>query len=50
MKTRELNSKLETRSSKLEGFIWPVRVYYEDTDAGGVVYCAQYLKFVERAH
>ena len=31
------------------GFIWPVRVYWEDTDAGGVVYYANYLKFMERA-
>lgn len=30
-------------------FSWPVRVYYEDTDAGGVVYHANYLKFLERA-
>jgi acyl-CoA thioester hydrolase len=30
-------------------FICPVRVYYEDTDAGGVVYYANYLKFMERA-
>lgn len=30
-------------------FIWPVKVYYEDTDAGGVVYYANYLKFFERA-
>ena len=30
-------------------FYWPVRVYYEDTDAGGVVYYANYLKFMERA-
>lgn len=30
-------------------FAWPLRVYYEDTDAGGVVYHAQYLKFFERA-
>jgi len=30
-------------------FILPVRVYYEDTDAGGVVYYANYLKFAERA-
>jgi len=28
---------------------WPVRVYYEDTDAGGVVYYANYLRFMERA-
>jgi acyl-CoA thioester hydrolase len=30
-------------------FVWPVRVYYEDTDAGGVVYHASYLRFFERA-
>lgn len=30
-------------------FVWPVRVYYEDTDSGGVVYYANYLKFLERA-
>ncbi len=30
-------------------FSWPVRVYYEDTDAGGVVYHANYLCFLERA-
>ena len=30
-------------------FSWPVRVYYEDTDSGGVVYYANYLKFLERA-
>lgn len=30
-------------------FYWPVRVYYEDTDSGGVVYYANYLKFMERA-
>ena len=30
-------------------FIHPVRVYWEDTDAGGVVYHAQYLAFLERA-
>jgi acyl-CoA thioester hydrolase len=29
--------------------VFPVRVYYEDTDAGGVVYYANYLKFAERA-
>jgi acyl-CoA thioester hydrolase len=30
-------------------FEWPVRVYYEDTDSGGVVYHSQYLNFMERA-
>ncbi len=30
-------------------FSWPIRVYWEDTDAGGVVYHAGYLRFLERA-
>jgi acyl-CoA thioester hydrolase len=30
-------------------FRWPVRVYWEDTDAGGIVFYANYLKFFERA-
>lgn len=30
-------------------FSWPVRIYYEDTDAGGVVYHTNYIKFMERA-
>ena len=30
-------------------FRWPVRVYYEDTDAGGIVYHANWLRFFERA-
>lgn len=30
-------------------FRWPVRVYWEDTDAGGVVYHSNYLRFMERA-
>jgi acyl-CoA thioester hydrolase len=33
----------------LSAFAWPVRVYWEDTDGGGVVYYANYLKFLERA-
>ncbi|HHJ19824.1 MAG TPA: tol-pal system-associated acyl-CoA thioesterase [Gammaproteobacteria bacterium] len=33
----------------MDEFTWPVRVYYEDTDAGGVVYYANYLRFMERA-
>ncbi|WP_240097581.1 tol-pal system-associated acyl-CoA thioesterase [Thermomonas flagellata] len=32
-----------------EPFRWPARVYWEDTDAGGVVYHARYLAFLERA-
>jgi acyl-CoA thioester hydrolase len=34
---------------RMDTFEWPVRVYYEDTDAGGVVYHSQYLNFLERA-
>jgi acyl-CoA thioester hydrolase len=33
----------------MKRFTWPIRVYYEDTDAGGVVFYANYLKFFERA-
>ncbi len=32
-----------------EPFAWPVRVYYEDSDAQGLVYFANYFKFMERA-
>jgi len=37
------------RSNTPNRFAWPVRVYYEDTDAQGVVYYANYFKFMERA-
>jgi acyl-CoA thioester hydrolase len=37
------------KAGNVKEFIWPVRVYYEDTDSGGVVYYANYLKFMERA-
>ena len=30
-------------------FIWQIRVYYEDTDAGEVIFYANYLKFMERS-
>jgi len=33
----------------MKPFVWKVRVYWEDTDAGGVVYHSQYLNFFERA-
>lgn len=33
----------------VDHFAWPARVYWEDTDAGGVVYHARYLAFMERA-
>jgi acyl-CoA thioester hydrolase len=36
------------RERKSPAFTFPVRIYYEDTDAGGVVYYANYLKFLER--
>ena len=32
-----------------QNFNWPIRVYYEDTDSGGVVYHSNYLNFMERA-
>lgn len=37
------------RSASSAVFEFPVRVYYEDTDAGGIVYYANYLRFFERA-
>jgi len=42
--TSDMTPRIENNT-----FILPVRVYYEDTDAGGVVYYANYLKFAERA-
>lgn len=38
-----------TIKASLRQFEWPVRVYYEDTDAGGVVYHSTYLNYMERA-
>ncbi len=35
--------------SKQQSFSWPIRVYIEDTDSGGIVYHANYLYFMERA-
>ncbi len=35
--------------SEQAAFTWPVRVYYEDTDAQGLVYYANYFRFMERA-
>lgn len=35
--------------TETEPFEWPIRVYYEDTDAQGVVYYANYFRFMERA-
>jgi acyl-CoA thioester hydrolase len=39
----------KARTDQAGAFHWRVRVYYEDTDAAGVVYYANYLKFLERA-
>jgi acyl-CoA thioester hydrolase len=33
----------------MKAFVWKVRVYWEDTDAGGVVYHSRYLNYLERA-
>ena len=46
---RAKRASLVIRHSSPHAFVWPVRVYYEDTDLGGVVYYANYLKFLERA-
>ena len=37
------------QQGKAQAFCWPVRVYYEDTDSAGVVYYANYLRYLERA-
>ena len=37
------------REHTASDFRWPVRIYWEDTDAGGIVFYANYLKFFERA-
>ena len=42
-------NRSETQLRTGEPFRWPIRVYYEDTDAAGVVYYANYLKYFERA-
>ena len=36
-------------ATEANAFAWPVRIYWEDTDAGGIVYYANYLKFMERS-
>lgn len=37
------------KMSRITPFYWPIRIYYEDTDIGGLVYNANYAKFFERA-
>lgn len=46
-----MNNEVSAPQGLLQGkkFCFPARVYYEDTDAGGIVYYANYLKFAERA-
>lgn len=39
----------DCRQPGREDHVFPVRIYYEDTDAGGIVYHAAYLRFAERA-
>ena len=44
-----MSSSEPQQANGLLTFDWPLRVYYEDTDAGGIVFYANYLKFFERA-
>lgn len=46
-----MNCEITAPAGKMCGakFVFPVRIYYEDTDTGGIVYYANYLKFAERA-
>ncbi|OIP15362.1 MAG: tol-pal system-associated acyl-CoA thioesterase [Comamonadaceae bacterium CG_4_9_14_0_8_um_filter_57_21] len=44
-----MSARISARAPFAETFTWPVRVYWEDTDAGGIVYYANYLKFFERS-
>jgi len=48
-KIDKASSDAITPPGATQPFFWSVRVYYEDTDAGGVVYYANYLRFMERA-
>lgn len=49
MATPPARCQLKVTNQMLSNFTWTIRVYYEDTDAGGVVFYANYLKFFERA-
>jgi acyl-CoA thioester hydrolase len=42
-------SRIPNPESRIPAFAFPIRIYWEDTDAGGVVYHARYLHFLERA-
>jgi acyl-CoA thioester hydrolase len=45
----EVTGSQVSEAERAHGHQFPLRVYYEDTDAGGIVYYANYLKFAERA-
>jgi acyl-CoA thioester hydrolase len=47
--TRSLDHWITVELARVTAFTHPVRIYWEDTDAGGIVYYANYLKFMERA-
>lgn len=47
--TASSGARGENASCKPAEFLWKARVYWEDTDGGGIVYYANYLKFLERA-
>ena len=49
VQSREARELIADASQTPRAFVWPVRIYWEDTDAGGVVYHASYLRFLERA-
>ena len=51
LKEKKMSYDVEMPQGKIIGskFVFPVRIYYEDTDAGGVAYYANYLRFAERA-
>ncbi len=48
-KNKQLEKQKEAKPISPGTFTFPVRVYYEDTDAGGVVYHSNYISFFERA-
>lgn len=47
--TASIFSDAHLRYWSMQSFSWPIRVYIEDTDAGGIVFYANYLKYMERA-
>ena len=44
-----MTNSIAAETEPVPAFSWTIRVYYEDTDAGGIVFYANYLKFFERA-